>query len=139
MDRAGLDAALSAGIAVGGFMPKGARAEDGTVPLHYRLLETATPDYAGRTVLNIEHSDATLILHDGTLTGGTLLTLTCCKRLAKPVLSIKTGDKNYCRRRIREFLSRTRPAVLNIAGPRESKAPGIYLRAMEVLTRIFIG
>ena len=32
VDRAGLDAAVNAGIPIGGYCPKGRRAEDGVIP-----------------------------------------------------------------------------------------------------------
>ena len=46
VDRAGLDAALEAGIPVGGYCPKGRLAEDGTVPERYPLTELNSERYA---------------------------------------------------------------------------------------------
>lgn len=139
-DRAGLDAALAAGIAIGGFMPKGALAEDGRVPARYKLTEVGTAGYAVRTLRNIEHSDATLILHVGDISGGTLLTLNYCLRAAKPVLCLNLrAAPAALLRSARRFLDDCRPATLNIAGPRESKAPGVYAKARALLEKIFCG
>jgi len=40
-DRAGLDAAMALGIPVGGWCPRGRRAEDGPIPAIYPLTETS--------------------------------------------------------------------------------------------------
>ena len=139
VDRAGLDAALERGLPIGGYIPKGARAEDGRVPRKYGLTETKSSDYFARTVKNVEASDATLILYFEEMTGGTLLTCNACLRLGKPVLCVdllNTGEDCTCA--IREFLNEVRPRVLNIAGPRESKTPGVYSAALRILRQSFI-
>ena len=70
-DRAALDAALGAGVPIGGWVPKGRRAEDGTIPERYsNLRETDTDLYETRTRWNVRDSDATLILSHGALAGG---------------------------------------------------------------------
>jgi predicted Rossmann-fold nucleotide-binding protein len=51
-DRAGLDAAMEAGIPVGGYCPKGRPAEDGTVPDKYPLIELTKGGYPARTEPN---------------------------------------------------------------------------------------
>jgi len=66
-DRAGLDAAMEAGLPVGGYVPKGRLAEDGQVPDKYPMTETGSKDYKVRTKRNIIESD-------GTLKSGTALT-----------------------------------------------------------------
>ena len=62
VDRAGLDVALDLGLAVGGWCPKGRRAEDGQIPDRYPLVETLERNYPVRTRRNVEDSDGTLIL-----------------------------------------------------------------------------
>jgi hypothetical protein len=49
VDRAALDAARDAGLAVGGWCPRGRRAEDGRIPAGYPLEETPSPRYPQRT------------------------------------------------------------------------------------------
>lgn len=45
VDRGALDAALGIGFPIGGWLPKGRRAEDGTVPARYAPIEIP-PDRA---------------------------------------------------------------------------------------------
>ena len=67
-DRAALDAALALGLPIGGWVPRGRRAEDGPVPDRYpNLRETDTDDYETRTRWNVQDADATLILSHGPL------------------------------------------------------------------------
>jgi hypothetical protein len=74
-DRAAFDAALALGLPIGGWVPKGRKAEDGVIPAHYsNLRETDADDYESRTRLNVREADATLILSHGPLTGGSQLT-----------------------------------------------------------------
>jgi len=46
VDRAALDAALAAGIEIGGWCPRDRRSEDGIIPSRYPLRETASRSYA---------------------------------------------------------------------------------------------
>lgn len=64
VDRAGLDAALKAGIPIGGHCPKGRRAENGVIPDRYALVETEERYYRIRTERNIIESDGTLIINN---------------------------------------------------------------------------
>jgi hypothetical protein len=139
VDRAGLDAAMSLKVKTGGYMPKGALAEDGKVPCKYRLKETKTADYAERTILNILISGATLIVNKGELEGGTLLTYQICLKKKKPVLILDiTPPLNKLKTELAVFLNRYKPQTLNIAGPRESKYPGIYKAAFKFLMDVFV-
>lgn len=135
MDRAALDFALEAGIPCGGAVPKGRLAEDGRIPERYPVEEGASPDYAARTERNVAASDATLVIHRGPLSGGTLLTTTVCRRLGKPcrTVDLERLSAAQAAAEVREFLKEVRPGTLNIAGPRESKRPGIHRQGLELL------
>ena len=144
VDRAALDAALEAGLATGGWIPRGRRAEDGPIPPSYAgLRETDSDDYAVRTVRNVVDSDATLILTWGPATGGTLATLLAAERAGKPHLVIdllvadSVGDARTVSAWIAGLAGPDRRPVLNVAGPRASQAPHVYARAREFLTRTF--
>jgi hypothetical protein len=50
VDRAALDAALDCGLAIGGWCPKGRRAEDGVIAERYPLVETPSRDSRLRDV-----------------------------------------------------------------------------------------
>ncbi|PSQ85488.1 MAG: molybdenum cofactor carrier, partial [Bacteroidetes bacterium QH_2_63_10] len=80
VDRAALDAALAFNVPVGGWCPKGRRAEDGQIPDRYPLEETPSEAYEQRTAWNVRDSDGTLIITDGSLEGGTALTMTEARR-----------------------------------------------------------
>ena len=134
VDRAALDAAIAIGLGHGGWCPAGRLAEDGTVPSRYQLVETATADYAFRTEQNVLDSDATLILFEGRLRGGTLLTRKCCERWQKPHLVVRLADDSAAA--ASRWLAETAPRTLNVAGPRESSAPGIEDRARQFLIRL---
>ncbi|MDD5627954.1 MAG: putative molybdenum carrier protein [Elusimicrobia bacterium] len=138
VDRAALDAALEAGLPCGGFAPKGRRAEDGPVPERYPLQECDSPDYAVRTELNVIHSDATLILNRGKLDGGTSATVDFCQQHDKPycVVQLEQATAEQAEESIRRFLAQARPRVLNVAGPRESKCPGIQQAVRDLLRRV---
>ena len=133
VDRAALDVAMAMGLRHGGWCPAGRLAEDGKVPPLYEMQETKSSEYPGRTERNVADSDATIILYEGKLKGGTLLTRRICKRLHKPCLSLAIDRKPVDE--ARRWLSQERPETLNVAGPRESTCPGIFHRSMDFLLR----
>ncbi len=135
VDRGALEAALSIGVAHGGWCPRGRRAEDGRVPLRYDMSETDSSRYDIRTEKNILDSDATLIIHQGPLTAGTALTRRLAHIHGKPLRLIDLAlpiDWNASRR----WLLAAQVRVLNVAGPRESSCPGIAERAQAVLATL---
>lgn len=128
-DRAALDAAAELGIPSGGWIPKGRLAEDGRIPLSYdSLAECDSRNYAVRTELNVEDSDATLIVSHGMLTGGSKLTQDLCRKHGKPCLHIDfcVQNESEAAEELSEWLVRTRCSILNVAGPRASGDPHIY-------------
>lgn len=135
VDRGALDAALEAGFDCGGWCPQGRRAEDGTIPPRYPLKETASPDYAARTRMNVRDSDATLILTRGEPTGGTMLTVDLATVLEKPamVVDLDAADPAEALADIRGWIADQSVATLNVAGPRESGAPGIQTQVQQLL------
>jgi len=139
VDRAGLDAAMAAGILVGGWCPRGKLAEDRRVPDRYPLTETPRRLYAQRTEWNVRDSDATLILNVGpTLSGGTAITALAVARLGKPSLVVDL-DRPPEPAAIRAWLAARGVRILNVAGPRESKAQGVHARARTFLAALFAG
>lgn len=140
MDRAAFDAALSCGLKIGGFVPQGRWAEDGQVPSKYKgLTECDSPDPAVRTRLNVENSDATLILSHGKLSGGSLVTWKAARNARRPCLHIDLDrdSDNAAVDKILLWIRNGRFSELNVAGPRASKDAEIYEHAREVLTRVF--
>jgi hypothetical protein len=135
VDRAALDVAIELNIEHGGWCPRGRRAEDGYLDERYQLEETESPEYHIRTEKNVVDSDGTLILAYGELTGGTNLTKRFAIRHNKPYLVIDL-NKRISVRATRKWLADEQIEVLNVAGPRESTSPGIYLTASNVLHSI---
>jgi hypothetical protein len=135
VDRAALDAGLASGIPVGGWCPAGRRAEDGMIPERYPLLEHDSPVYAARTEQNVLDSDATLILNRGELADGTALTVQLARKNLKPFLVVQL-EENADPVAVAEWIRELGVKVLNIAGPRESKCPGIHESALLFVKRL---
>jgi len=135
-DRAGLDAAIAAGVPHGGWCPAGRRAEDGRIPRRYALKETATPAYPARTKMNVRDSDGTVIFTLRGMGGGSALTADMARELEKPCLSLELEELEDADAadRVAAFISHQEIRVLNVAGSRESTEPGIYARVLEVMT-----
>ncbi len=135
VDRAALDAALELGLPAGGWCPRGRRAEDGSIDLKYPLQETHSPYYPVRTAKNVLEADGTLILTRGKPRGGTALTLKLARFHKRPylVMDLKKGDDKEA---LWQWGKGNHIAVLNVAGPREGEAPGIYDQAFGFLKEV---
>lgn len=136
VDRAALDAARAVKIAIGGWCPRGRRAEDGSISEQYPLSETPSAGYAQRTEWNVRDADGTLILKRGVLAGGTALTARVASRCGKPCLLIDL-DNPPSPKVVVDWFAADGIRVLNIAGPREAQWPGIYTQALEFLGAVF--
>ncbi len=128
VDRAALDAAMAAGVPIGGWCPRGRRAEDGPIPKRYPLRETPSRVYAERTSWNVRDSDATLILSFGPLMGGTALTVQEAQRCGRPLWHANLRSAPDAQA-VQAWLEEEEIRVLNVAGPRASEAPGVYAAA----------
>lgn len=138
VDRAALDVALSLGIPCGGWCPLGRWAENGRIGERYPLRETPSFDTSQRTEWNIRDADGTLVLACGDVSGGTALTIALAGAMNKPLLTLDL-DADPDPDAVREWVKAHGIGVLNVAGPRESKCPGIYDRAAGFLRRVFEG
>ncbi len=149
VDRAVLDVAIAAGIAYGGWCPKGGWAEDfptppGVMANYPDLQETPLADPAQRTEWNVRDADACLIVVDAggiDLSAGTVLASDLAHRHRKPLYIAKLSDVDVKHVRLWLQVQRARHGddlKLAVGGPRESEAPGIYARAAAFL-RTLIG
>ncbi|HEX6038759.1 putative molybdenum carrier protein [Longimicrobium sp.] len=132
VDRAALDVAMERGIPRGGWCPAGRWAEDGPIDGCYPLRETPSADPAQRTEWNARDSDGTALLVAAGDSPGTALTRESARRLGRPVYPWQLDappDAGHFRR----WLQIHRVRTLNVAGPRESEAPGIYAAAADWL------
>lgn len=145
-DRGALEAAHDLGLKRGGWAPAGWRAEDGVIPQWYRagMMESASSAYPVRTRANVEASGGTLILSIGYLTeeSGSMLTSKIARKLGKPCrhffvvewspVAVSTTAIQMARKWLDENDIRT----LNVAGPRESREPGIQAATRTALVQI---
>ena len=135
VDRAALDVAIEFGIPCGGWCPKGRTAEDGPIDARYPLQETPSEDYAQRTTWNVRDSDGTLIVTWGRPTGGTAQTVDDANGLGRPHLVVDLSlhpDPSV----VRVWAATHTVRILNVAGPRESKVPGISVQASQFLRKL---
>jgi hypothetical protein len=154
-DRGGLDAAIYCQMPHGGWCPKGRKAEDGIIPSQYHLNEMASPEYLPRTKANVFDSDATVIFTYGPPTGGSLKTITYAHHLEKPYHEVdlsRTTPKQAIIEIMRwlagdeggndydEYVTVPPPleCILNVAGSRESQAPGIREAVYELMVEVLV-
>lgn len=135
VDRAALDVAIELGIPHGGWVPAGRLAEDGPILERYQVWELVGGGYDDRTESNIREADATLIVSEGPLTGGSALTKRLARKQGKPLLHVDLAicTCEQAAAEVRRWLAEHRPAVLNVAGPRESTTPGIHGHVQALL------
>jgi hypothetical protein len=122
-------------------MPRGFRAEDGLHPefaAAYGARELPTDDYAARTRANVRAADATLVFADDLDLDrdGSRRTVACCLERTRPCLVLRPsepGDPAATAAWIAARPIRT----LNVAGSRESVAPGIGAHVEHYLIEVF--
>jgi hypothetical protein len=137
VDRAAMDVALEFGLPIGGWCPRGRLAEDGQIPTRYPLFETRTSEPHVRAQRNVEGSTATMIITRGAPIGGTRFTFEVARSMRRPVLVLDLANpfsENVAR--AVEWLDEVQPLVLNVAGPKESGAPGIADQTKKLLTAV---
>jgi hypothetical protein len=137
VDQAAWRAARALGIATGGWMTRGFQTEDGPRPEFaqlYGAVELGSVNYPARTRANARDSDATVWLGNPDSPGGRT-TLDACERLGRPVLEILDGFTRPSE--VAAWIEAEEVRVLNVAGSRESRAPGIGARAERFLLEVF--
>ncbi len=137
VDRAALDVAIEQGIACGGWCPAGRHADDGPIPEHYPLRETADIDHTVRTEFNTRDSDATLIINRGGLHGGTAYAVEMARHLGKPVLVLDV-ESPLSMEEVSAWLRGHHVRTLHIGGPREASRPGIYEQSAALIRDILL-
>ena len=138
VDRGALEAAIAAGVAYGGWVPKGRKAEDGQVPERFSALrEAPVAGYLWRTERNVIDADATLVLVPGDprrLTPGSRRTVEFAKRHGKPVRVFTLKPDRIGMTAAAYWVDEGGYRILNIAGTRESKHPGVQTLAAECVS-----
>ena len=139
-DRVAFDFALKKGIEIGGYIPKGRRAEDGKIDEKYHnLIETDTKNYSERTRLNVLNADATLIFSHGKLTKGSLLTKKYAEKYKKLFRHIDFTHSNFAKllEETRKWIVQNNFETINIAGARTSTDSDIYSKTLNFLMKLF--
>ena len=134
VDRSALDVALELGMPAGGWCPKGRKAEDGSLSSRYPLTETPSEQYWQRTEWNVRDSDGTLVLTRGAPAEGTAYTIEVARKSGKPCLVLDLSEEPS-ESVVQAWADEHKVRVLNVAGPRESKCPGIYALAAQFLRK----
>jgi len=137
-DQAALDVAVKYNIPYGGWIPRGRRTEAGPLASRYHLSVMPTSDYRDRTLQNILDSTGTAILYRVRLTGGSRLTRELAQNEGKPCLAVNLAARDPFETAVilQSFVEEYRIDVLNVAGPRASHDPDIYMdvkMALEIL------
>jgi len=140
VDRAALDAARFAGIPICGWCPRGGWAEDlpappGLLSMYPELIETESAGVEQRTKLNVRDSHATLIIAVGPrdISSGTAFTIDIAKLYRRPYF---VADNAAADDIAAWLCTLGEELTLNIAGPRESKSPGIYEKSYRLLKKL---
>ena len=135
VDRGALDAALALAFNCGGKCPKGRLAEDGPIDPRYPLVESTSSRYQDRTEQNVIDSDATLIITGGRIEGGTRLTMELALKHDKPCVIVDLRRPTPVAELLSQFTA-LQVNILNVAGPRESKQPGIALKTETLIEEL---
>ena len=134
-EQAALDSAIQLDMPHGGWVPKGRITQEGPLPDKYKLREIPDDSYPSHTEKNVIDSDGTLIISRGKLTNGSEYTRKMAMKHHRPWLHIDiTKDaKFHAATRIVSWIFDNEIRILNVAGPRASKDPEIYLDAMNII------
>jgi Circularly permutated YpsA SLOG family len=139
-DQAALDVAIELGIPHGGWVPKGRKTEDGSLPAKYRLKEMPTESYPKRTEQNVIDADGTLIISHGELKGGSEYTRKMAVKHGKPWIHIDANRQpiEAAVEMIRTWLNGNDIERLNVAGSPASKDPRIYTATKRILKAVML-
>ncbi len=122
--------------------PRTCRARPGLLTRYPRMRETASEDERVRTAWNVRDSDATLILARRSAqadSAGTQATERAATELGRAYAVLDVLDP-ISARALFSALAGSLPAgaTLNVAGPRESEAPGIYEQSRRLLDELLL-
>jgi hypothetical protein len=138
-DFAGLKSAKKAGFATGGMVPKGCLTEIGSnteLVSIYGCFESKSDKYPPRTYDNVKNSDATLRLAYNFESAGEKITLKAIHGYNQKFFDVdmtKLPDPKT----VVSWIVENKISILNIAGNRESKHPGIGTEVELFLDEVF--
>jgi len=85
----------------------------------------------------VKDSDGTLVIYQENIDNGTAYTIKVSKDFKRPLFIYNMTEETDINK-VTEWISKNQIKVLNIAGPRESKSPGIYKESFELLEKLFL-
>ena len=137
-DRAALDFAIAHHIPHAGWCPKGRLAEDGAIDARYSLQETTISESEQRTGKNVQDSDGTVIFTiSAHLDGGSKTTAEFAHKHGKPWTHLHQADGGDVSGQLLRFVDQHHISILNVAGSRASKEPGVYDFVWSTLSEAF--
>jgi hypothetical protein len=139
-DEAGLVAAKAVGLQTGGWMPKGCLTESGPKREFLELysMNEYAGNYIGRTYANVKNSDGTIRFATNFHSAGEVVTLDAIKKYDKPWIDVDFGFSGTTTPvDVVKWIEENNIVVLNVAGNRESKSPGMFQKTTEFLMEVF--
>lgn len=151
VDRGTLDAALSLGVPICGWIPKGRLARE-PIPESYNayLKEMTAHDfpllantndekeiYNFRTEQNAKEGDGTLIIimNEIEFTHGTAYTKEMAEKHNRPTFILNLSTANEIDS-VSNWILENNIKELNVGGPSETKSPGIYKATFDLIARV---
>jgi hypothetical protein len=140
-DQGGLAAGVTLGLQTGGWAPKGWQTEKGAEMRLLRglgLREYQTAGYAPRTKANIRDSQGTLLIGNPS-SPGSRLTEKAARRRGRPIYVLVTEPSRDLSQHVeplRKWLLLHDVRTLNVAGNRESVAPGLAQTTHDFLVAV---
>jgi len=138
-DQGGLEAAKRFGLETGGWIPKGFLTEDGPRPDLadlYGIVEHSSSSYVPRTHANARDSDGTIRFAHNFYSAGEICTLKAIEQYGKPYYDVSVHAPQEHEKVARWILDND-IKILNVAGNRESKCPGLYEYTVNYLLEVF--
>lgn len=135
-DLGGLRAAKQYGIPTGGCAAVGFKTENGVFREleSFYFLHDKGYDYVKRTEENVKESDITFIYADNLESAGTKLTIKMCKKHHKPYrINTPSHVVSDFLVKMNKIVDPESEYIVNIAGNRESVAPGIRERTERMV------
>jgi hypothetical protein len=136
-DMGGLEAAREYGFPTGGYAPKGWMTERGRQEELLRSFGLVESDggYVERTDQNVALADLTIIFGNVNSTGSALTRVRCFYRKKECVCISETSTLRALM--LAETIASLSPKIINIAGNRESRNPGIQADVRRFLALVF--
>ena len=134
-EQAALDVALKLDIPHGGWIQKGRRTQNWSLPEKYKLKEMSTASYKKRIEQNVIDSDGTLIISHGELTGGSICSREMTLKHQRPLLHVDLNQINTipAAKLINAWITLKPIEILNVTGSLASEDARIYKTTIEIL------